>query len=135
VAVSNALDSVKSRADWVTRGDHGSGVVELIDQLIATDLNELSSALTRQRITIGQALDGSDVSLESHDGNVLIAGPSGSGKTIVTTALLERLVEAGLQFCVIDPEGDYDSLPGAIALRSSDTRALADDVMNVLAHP
>jgi hydroxymethylpyrimidine pyrophosphatase-like HAD family hydrolase len=37
VAVSNALDSVKSLADWVTHGDHGSGVVELIDHLIATD--------------------------------------------------------------------------------------------------
>ena len=68
VAVNNALDSVKSRADWVMRGDHGSGVVELIDQLIATDLSELSPALTRQRITIGQALDGSDVCLESYDG-------------------------------------------------------------------
>ena len=135
VAVSNALDSVKSRADWVTHGDHGSGVVELIDQLIATDLSELSPALKRHRIVIGQAEDGSDVDLESEDGNLLVAGLSGSGKTTVTTALLERLLTAGIQFCVIDPEGDFDKLPRAIALRSSDTRALADGVMNVLEHP
>ena len=135
VAVSNALDSIKSRADWVTQGDHGRGVVELIDQLIATDLSELSPALKRHRIVIGQADDGSDVYLESEDGNILVAGLSGSGKTTVTTALLERLLTAGIQFCVIDPEGDFDKLPRAIALRSSDTRALADGVMNVLEHP
>src|SRR5262245_48635865 len=135
VAVNNALDSVKSRVDWVTRGDHGSGVEELIDQLIATDLRDLSPVVERQRILIGHADDGSDLSLESFDGNVLVAGPSGSGKTTVTTALLERILDAGFQFCVIDPEGDYDELPQAIALRTSDTRALADGVMNVLEHP
>lgn len=53
----------------------------------------------------------------------------------MTTALLERLLAAGIQFCVIDPEGDFDKLPRAIALRSSDTRALADGVMNVLEQP
>jgi len=135
VAVSNALDSIKSRADWVTQGDHGRGVVELIDRLIATDLSELSPALKRHRIVIGQADDGSDVYLESEDGNLLVTGLSGSGKTTVTTALLERLLAAGIQFCVIDPEGDFDKLPRAIALRSSDTRALADGVMNVLEQP
>lgn len=36
---------------------------------------------------------------------------------------------------MIDPEGDYDALPRAIALRSSDAKALADDVMSVLEHP
>jgi HAD superfamily hydrolase (TIGR01484 family) len=96
VAVSNALDSVKSRADWVTRGDHGSGVVELIDRLMGTDLSDLSPAPTRQRIIIGHADDGYDVSLEPYDSNLLVAGPSGSGKTNVTTALLERLLDAGL---------------------------------------
>ena len=31
VGVDNALDSVKARVDWVTRGAHGAGVVELIE--------------------------------------------------------------------------------------------------------
>jgi hydroxymethylpyrimidine pyrophosphatase-like HAD family hydrolase len=38
VAVANALPAVKTEATWVTRGDHGTGVCELIDQLIADDL-------------------------------------------------------------------------------------------------
>jgi HAD superfamily hydrolase (TIGR01484 family) len=38
VAVANALPSLKDRADFVTRGDHGAGVRELVDELIADDL-------------------------------------------------------------------------------------------------
>ena len=35
VAVANALPEVKSRVAYVTRGDHGAGVEELIDQLLS----------------------------------------------------------------------------------------------------
>jgi hydroxymethylpyrimidine pyrophosphatase-like HAD family hydrolase len=38
VAVANALPVLRARADLVTRGDHGAGVVELIDALLADDL-------------------------------------------------------------------------------------------------
>src|SRR5262245_50611661 len=37
-AVANALPAVKEAADLVTRGDHGAGVAELIDQMVADDL-------------------------------------------------------------------------------------------------
>jgi hypothetical protein len=49
IAVANALDTVKARAQWVTASDEGDGVVELIDHLIASDLKELNPALTRHR--------------------------------------------------------------------------------------
>lgn len=42
VAVANALPLLKERADFVTKGDRGAGVVELIDKLIASDLAELA---------------------------------------------------------------------------------------------
>jgi HAD superfamily hydrolase (TIGR01484 family) len=38
VAVANALDSVKARADQVTRGENGAGVGEVIESLISTPL-------------------------------------------------------------------------------------------------
>jgi hydroxymethylpyrimidine pyrophosphatase-like HAD family hydrolase len=38
VAVANALPALKQLADFTTRGDHGAGVVELIDEIIADDL-------------------------------------------------------------------------------------------------
>ena len=135
VAVGNALDSLKAHADLVTRSDDGEGVIELIDRLIASDLEELNSRLARHRIVLGHSGDGVDVPLESNNGVVLVAGPSGGGKTMITRALAERLRDAMYQFCVIDPEGDYDEFSGAIALRGADRRALADDAIRVLDNP
>jgi len=37
VAVANALPTLQQQVDWVTSYDHGAGVIELIDRLIATD--------------------------------------------------------------------------------------------------
>ena len=49
VAVANALDSIKARVDLVTERDHGAGVAELIERMIASDLSELAPRLTRHR--------------------------------------------------------------------------------------
>jgi hydroxymethylpyrimidine pyrophosphatase-like HAD family hydrolase len=38
VAVANALPALKQLADFTTRADHGAGVVELIDEILADDL-------------------------------------------------------------------------------------------------
>jgi hydroxymethylpyrimidine pyrophosphatase-like HAD family hydrolase len=134
VAVANALDSLKAGVDLVTERDHGAGVAELIDSLIASDLAELTPVLTRQHIPIGHMEGGGEARL-SPDAIALVAGPSGGGKTTVTTAFLERLCDQEHQFCVIDPEGDYHEFPGAIALRGSDTRALLEEVLRVLERP
>jgi hydroxymethylpyrimidine pyrophosphatase-like HAD family hydrolase len=40
-AVANALQRTKDVADIITQADHGAGVAELIDRMIATDLQEL----------------------------------------------------------------------------------------------
>ena len=135
VAVANALDSIKARVDFVTEADHGDGVVELIDRIVASDLTELSPRMTRHDLTIGENESGASVGLPVHQGIILITGPSGSGKTTVTTAFLERLCDAAYQFCVVDPEGDYHQFPGAIALHGGDQRALADEALRVLDRP
>jgi hydroxymethylpyrimidine pyrophosphatase-like HAD family hydrolase len=41
VAVANALPALKERADFVTAGDHGAGVEELIEKLLADDLADI----------------------------------------------------------------------------------------------
>jgi len=135
VAVDNALDSVKARAHWVTSGAHGDGVIELANRLIESDLKELNTVLPRRRLSIGRSVDGNDLHVHWQEGNLLIAGPSGSGKTSITTALLESFCKAQFQFCVIDPEGDYDDLACTIPLRSSDQRTLVDETMRVLSYP
>ena len=51
VAVSNSLQSVKEAADLVTQKDHGAGVEELIEKILANDLQDLP--LERHDILIG----------------------------------------------------------------------------------
>ena len=41
VAVSNALPMLKERADLVTQGARGAGVIELIDRILVTNLAEI----------------------------------------------------------------------------------------------
>jgi hydroxymethylpyrimidine pyrophosphatase-like HAD family hydrolase len=53
VAVANALLSLKKAADLVTNGDHGAGVRELIERILASDLVELGPRLTRHAIPLG----------------------------------------------------------------------------------
>jgi HAD superfamily hydrolase (TIGR01484 family) len=135
VAVANALPTLKATADIVTRGDHGSGVVELIEELLADDLESREASLTRHHLPIGTDSAGSEVRLAPYAANVLLVGTSGSGKSTLATALLERLTERGYCFCVIDPEGDYEELPGAVALGSADRAASVDEIVQLLEKP
>jgi len=50
VAVSNALDSVKTRVDFTTRAPRGEGVVELIDEILKDDLQSRSPRVRERRI-------------------------------------------------------------------------------------
>src|SRR5437868_444774 len=45
VAVQNALDTLKERVDWVTIQGHGDGTTQLVQALIATDLEQLQDRL------------------------------------------------------------------------------------------
>jgi HAD superfamily hydrolase (TIGR01484 family) len=49
VAVANALEAVKERADYVTQGRSSAGVRELIERLIADDLRSLDAGQVRAR--------------------------------------------------------------------------------------
>ncbi|MBX3413959.1 MAG: HAD family phosphatase [Pirellulales bacterium] len=119
VAVANAVPMLKERADLVTVGDHGGGVAELIDRLVASDLSELSAQITRHHLPLGNLVaDGQDFFLPAQGVNVLLAGTSGSGKTPIAGAYVEQLTHHGYQFCAIDPEGDLISLPGAVVIGS-----------------
>lgn len=108
-AVANALPAVKDTADVVARGARGAGVAELIDELIANDLSHLKT-LARHRIPIGETDDKQEECIDPAGAGLLVCGTSGSGKSTLTTAILERLADAGYQALVIDPEGDYTSL-------------------------
>ncbi len=157
-AVANALPPVKEIADVVTNGDHGAGVAELIDEMIRSDLSGRDERLARHHLVIGtRAADkaaekGSDplnargqtrvpqrenvpVKIPSYGPGLLIAGPSASGKSTVATGFMEGLVEQKYQFCVMDPEGDYESFEGCLALGGPQRPPAVDEVLRALENP
>lgn len=135
VAVANALPTLKDRADIVTAADRGAGVTELIQGLLDDDLRESGPQNGRLSIPLGTSDQGKDERIEPYGVNVLIAGTSGSGKSTLTTALLEHLAEIGYQFVVIDPEGDYSHLEGAVVLGDPQRAPTLDEVLDLLGPP
>jgi len=134
VAVGNALPALKDKADLVMTGDHGVGVIELVDQLIADDLAAVAPALGRHHVELGTA-DDETIAIDPYATNIMVCGTSGSGKSTLTTGLLERLGKAGYQFAIIDPEGDYAALDEAVVLGGLLREPLVAEVIDVLRDP
>jgi HAD superfamily hydrolase (TIGR01484 family) len=135
VAVANALPTLKERADWVTQGADGQGVLELIDAVVASDLGDLEARLGRHAMLLGTAEDGRELRIPAYGINVLVSGTSGSGKSTFATGLLERLADDGYQFCVVDPEGDYSEIEHAVVLGDPRHSPTESEVMDLLAVP
>jgi hydroxymethylpyrimidine pyrophosphatase-like HAD family hydrolase len=139
VAVANALPTIKERADVVTRGEAGAGVIELIDELVASDLAPWEPKLMRHWIRLGRrATPGNgemDVRVPPYGTAILIAGGSGAGKSTLATGLIERLLAASYQCCVVDPEGDYGSVAGAVSIGSAQRPPTEEEVSQLLQDP
>lgn len=135
VAVSNALDSLRERVDWVTEGDRGRGIVQIIKGLESSDLAELEPRLTRHHLLIGSTDDGREVRFPPSGGSVMVAGTAGSDKSRLTMSLLERLVEGKYQFVLIDSEGEYGEIELAVVLGDPKSPPSAEGVENLLASP
>jgi HAD superfamily hydrolase (TIGR01484 family) len=134
-ATANALPSLKERCDVVTQGERGAGVVELIERVLENDLSDVQARAERAPILLGHTHDETAVALSAFADNILIAGPSGSGKSTLTTAVVERLIAADYQACVIDPEGDYTEAVDGVVLGDGSRAPLIDEVLAVLARP
>jgi hydroxymethylpyrimidine pyrophosphatase-like HAD family hydrolase len=130
-AVANALPSVKDAVDVVTTADHGAGVVELVAQLVADDFAASRIRPERRRLAFGTSEDG-EVALDSHGGCVLICGASASGKSTVAKRILESIGNCGYQFCLVDPEGDYEEMENAVAIGNPDAPPTIDEAVQLL---
>lgn len=134
VAVANALPMLKQHADWVTRGARGAGVEELIAALLADDLAAIAPA--RHALHLGNAADGNaPVTFAPYGRSLMLAGTSGSGKSTFATAFLEQLQKHGYQYCVVDPEGDYEHLNRAVVLGTSNNAPTVSEALAVLRTP
>jgi HAD superfamily hydrolase (TIGR01484 family) len=136
VAVANALPAVKTKADIVTFADHGAGVTELIDEMLADDLlSRESGTLARHDICLGKGAHGKAIGLSPFRASALVVGTSGGGKSTVVAGLVERLRAANYNFCIIDPEGDYDSVESAVVLGNPEHAPTVDECLQLLGKP
>jgi HAD superfamily hydrolase (TIGR01484 family) len=135
VAVANALPLLKERADLITLGARGAGVIELIDRVLASDVSGLAPVPERHLLNIGTARSGERLCVPVHGNTILVTGSSGSGKSTLATAILEQLAAREYQFCLIDPEGDYSALESAIVLGDAHRVPSAAEMLDVLSRP
>lgn len=108
VAVGNAVSALKARADWVTEGNEGEGVRELMEALLASDLAAVTPRLFRHRVRLGTRPDGSPLTVSPCTENVLVVGAPASGKSTFGAAFAEGLAGQGYQFCRVDPDGSHE---------------------------
>ena len=135
VAVANAVPSILKLVDFVTKREAGSGLAELVNELIADDLVRMQGHLPRNFIPIGSIEGGETITVPPYGTNILIAGPSGSGKSTVTAGIVERLIEQMYQVCIIDPEGDYGPSHDVIHLGDSNRAISINEVLSILEDP
>jgi len=135
VAVANALDAVKQTASIVTSKDHGAGVTELINRLLANDLADIDDQQQRYRLHIGKIKEDVPFTMSAYRGGILLAGTSGGGKSTFTTAFLESLIEMGYQFCLVDPEGDYLAFPNTIVIGDAEHEPVMEEILTLLENP
>jgi len=135
VAVANALPAIRELAAFTTAGEAGQGVAEVIDELIANDLSRMEGQLKKNLVPIGIGPDEKAVAISPYGLNILIAGPSRSGKSTLTAGLVERLIDRAYQVCMVDPEGDYGTLPQVLTLGSPGHAVPVNEALAVLEDP
>jgi len=135
VVVANALPALKENADWVTQGENGAGVIELSEEILEADLHFLEAGLTRHYVTLGTRDPDHPIQISPFGHNLLITATSAKDTSSFTASVLEQLVNAGYQCCVIDSEGDYASFQNALALGSDDRAPSSDEILQILEDP
>jgi hydroxymethylpyrimidine pyrophosphatase-like HAD family hydrolase len=127
VAVADAVPALRARADVVTSEPAARGAGRFIEEHVLDDLKAIVPALTRHDLRIGEIAGREPVKIPAHGTCLLVVGPSSSGKSTLTGVLVERLVDAGRSLCLLDPEGDYQTLaelPGVVVLGGKSQAAL-----------
>lgn len=108
VAVGNAVESLRQRADLVLPVANGAGVTDLLTGPILTGEQRVRSL--RRRIVLGSDATGRPTAVPAAQTNLLITGGSESGKSYLAGLVIEQLVALGYVLLIVDPEGDHVSL-------------------------
>ena len=136
VAVSNAVEAIRDRADLTLTLPDGEGVADLLRGPLLAGRVHLHPR--RWEISLGVEASGERVSLPASQLNLAIWGSTGDGKSYLAGMICEQLVGLGYSLVVFDPEGDHvglGELRGVLVTGGHDRR-LADpaEVVRLLRH-
>lgn len=137
VAVAWGSAALRAVADEVIEGSGPPAVADYIRRVIRQPRLS-SSQMGRRRLLLGRQHDGEPVNLAVRGRTVLIAGEPGTGKSYLAGLICEQLILQGYSMCIIDPEGDYqtlDRLPGVVTLGGDDPVPRPRDLIRALRHP
>jgi hypothetical protein len=134
VATANAVQKLKEAADWVTARTHGDGILEVVADMIESDLAKLVPRRRRRSLCLGKDRDGAEVIFPSRRASVLITGENRLTGTL-GRVLLERLCKAGYQFCVLDTEGAYLDFKAAVVFGTPSNPPSVEEVLTAMEKP
>ena len=129
--------SLRSAADLIVPGAAPVAVADFLGRLSAEGRLPVPQR-ARRRLHLGHTEDGREFSLAVRGRNVLITGDAKSGKSWIAGLLCEQLILHGYCVCVIDPEGDYQSLealPGVTILGGEDPPPTPRELLRALRYP
>jgi hydroxymethylpyrimidine pyrophosphatase-like HAD family hydrolase len=138
VAVGWGSAALRAIADEVIEGTGPDAVAGYIRRLLRQP--RLSAAqMGRRRLLLGNEPDGTPVSLAVRGRTILIAGEPATGKSWLAGLLCEQLILQGYCLCIIDPEGDYETLealPRVVTIGGNvDGPPPTREVVEALRHP
>jgi HAD superfamily hydrolase (TIGR01484 family) len=133
-AVANALPSLKEVVDVVLTANHGAAVEWLIDRILSDDLRSFEANSQRRKLPIATT-DSGELCLPSFGAPTLVCGASGSGKSSLANKIVDSIAEQSYQFCIVDPEGDYESFEGAVVIGGPSTPPQIAEAIHVLEDP
>jgi hypothetical protein len=134
-AVANSVEALKGRADVVTAGDHGAGVAELIDQLLADDLASWLPRLVRHRVALGARGDGQPFHAPAIGGRYRVLAREPAAVLAWVRAFVHELSAAGRQWAlVVDCATQLPREKGAFPSNAVHAKTL-DEVEETLADP
>jgi HAD superfamily hydrolase (TIGR01484 family) len=130
VAVGDAVPALRERADHVSSAPGPQGARELVAALLDDDLASLR--IEPRSVALGRDDDGGEVAWQPLGAGLLIIGRAGSGKSTLVASLIECLLAARYQVVVIDPEGDFDGVPGSVAVGDPGRAPPVDEVVDLV---
>jgi len=105
-------------------------VTELVDLMLRDDVKLIPRR--RHSLSLGVDRTGAEIGIAPQEGSVLIAGSSGVGKSTLATAFTEQMAERRFEFCIFDPEGDYDELENAVSIGDPATPPQIEEALDLI---